>query len=257
MIQALQRGLEILDALADADAPMRCKALAEHLAVDTSTAHRLLETLAARGYVAKDEKSKMYTLGIASLAVARAFLAKLDVRAAARSHLEVLAARTGECLHLAVMRDNQAVFVDRVSGTHRLTANTEIGQAEPLHCTAVGKALLTALDGLRLRALLPGRLSRHTPNTKTTFAALRADLAESRRRGWTEDDEEYQTGIRCVASWILDFGNNPVASIGLSAPKARMTTQEARRFGESLSKAAEDISTRLGASVKAHADTAL
>lgn len=247
MIQALQRGLEILDVLAAAEAPMRCTALATHLGVDTSTAHRLLQTLAAHGYVAKDETSKMYTLGIAGLALARAFLRRLDVRAAARETLECLAGQTGECLHLAIEQDDQAVFVESLSGSHILTANTEVGQTEPLYCTAVGKALLAALAEGRVRELLPGRRRRFTSNTHATVRAVLDDLTACRKRGWSEDDEEYQEGIRCVASWIVDFEGTVIASIGLSAPKSRMSRERMAELGRLVKDAAVEISDRLGA----------
>ena len=83
MIQALRRGLEILDALAAGGAPIRCKTLADRLGVDVSTAHRLLGTLGHLGYVTKDPRSKMYSLGVKSVGLARAYLGGLDARALA------------------------------------------------------------------------------------------------------------------------------------------------------------------------------
>ena len=247
MIQALRRGLEILDALAAGDAPMRCKTLADRLDVDVSTAHRLLETLGHLGYVTKDPRSKMYSLGVKPVGLARAYLGGLDVRALARPHLERLANETGECLNLAIRQGNRAVLVDRVSGTHRLTANTEIGQSEPLYCTAVGKALLVGHEEADVRRLLPKRLSQYTANSRTTVAEVLTDLAECRHRGWALDNEEYQNGIRCVASWVLDFEGNAAGAIGLSAPKARMSLNRATELGRILKDGAAEISARLGA----------
>lgn len=250
MIQSLRRGLEILDTLAEAGGPMRCKALAGRLGVDTSTAHRMLETLARRGYVRKDPQSKMYTLGVRPVALARVFLGRLNVRAIARETLELLAGQTGECLHLAIAQEGQAVFVDSISGSHILTANTEVGQTEPLYCTAVGKALLSTLDEKDVRGRLPKERRTFTSNTHATVRGVLEDLVECRRRGWSEDDEEYQEGIRCVASWIVDFEGNVVASIGLSAPKARMPKGRVTELGRMLKAAAADISARLGAPAK-------
>jgi len=247
VIQSLRRGLEILDILAEAREPVRCKALAGRLGVDVSTAHRMLETLARRGYVRKDPRSKTYTLGVKPVALARAFLGRLDVRAAARETLERLAGQTGECLHLAIEQEGQAVFVDSLSGSHILTANTEVGQAEPLYCTAVGKALLATLDEKRVRGLLPARRRKFTSNTHSTVRAVLDDLAACRKRGWGEDDEEYQEGIRCVASWIVDFEGNVVASIGLSAPKSRMSRDRVAELGRMVKDAAAGVSSRLGA----------
>ena len=60
-------------------------------------------------------------------------------------------------------------------------------------------------------------------------------------------DEEYQEGIRCVASWIVDFEGRVVASIGLSAPKARMSRARVTELGRAVRDAAGEISARLGA----------
>jgi DNA-binding IclR family transcriptional regulator len=87
----------------------------------------------------------------------------------------------------------------------------------PLHCSALGKVLLA------YGAAQPGQLERRTGKTITTEAALRAELAGVRARGYAVTDEELEPGLVAVAAPIYGYDGSVVAALSVSAPASRMT----------------------------------
>jgi len=166
VINSLSRGLQALAIMARSDGPLGVTELAEALGGDPSSSYRLLATLENHGFARQEAQGKKYTLGYAALDLASAVLRQLDVAGLAGPHLRRLVGRTGESAHLAVQDGTRAVFVGQEMATATLRVDTASGSFEPVHCTAVGKALLTALPDAELEALFPdGMLPRHTGQT--------------------------------------------------------------------------------------------
>jgi len=219
-IQSLARGLKILDLLSRAPEGITITELAEMLGVDKGSASRLVATLSRYGYAEKDEVSRRYHVGPQVVSLSRSVLARLPLREAAKPYLRQLMETTGECAHLAVLAQGKALYIDQVESPATLRVNAAVGTMNPLHCTALGKALLAFGD-----ASLPTTLEAHTPNTITDPQTLRRHLEEVRRLGYAIDDGEFDPGVRCIAVPILDFRGKTVGSIGISGPATRVTPE--------------------------------
>ena len=219
-IQSLARGLKILDLLSRAPEGVTITELAETLGVDKGSASRLVATLSRYGYAEKDEVSRRYHLGPQVVSLSRSVLARLPLREAAKPYLRQLMETTGECAHLAVPAQGKALYIDQVESPATLRVNAAVGTMNPLHCTALGKALLAFSD-----APLPTTLEAYTPHTITDPQTLRRHLEEVRRLGYAVDDGEFDPGVRCIAVPILDFRGKTVGSIGISGPATRVTLE--------------------------------
>ena len=219
-IQSLARGLKILDLLSRALEGVTITELAETLGVDKGSASRLVATLTRYGYAEKDEVSRRYHLGPQVVSLSRSVLARLPLREAAKPYLRQLMETTGECAHLAVLAQGKALYIDQVESPATLRVNAAVGTMNPLHCTALGKALLAFGD-----TPLPATLEAYTPHTITDPLALRRHLDEVRRLGYAIDDGEFDLGVRCIAVPILDFRGKTVGSIGISGPATRVTLE--------------------------------
>ncbi len=225
-IQSLERGLRILDSLAEADAdPMRrgrgvpLAALAAELDVHKSTALRLVQTLVASGY-ALPADGHGFVLGPAMRRDTVLSISTQRLRRAARPFLEQLVDLTGECAHAAVPDNGRAIVIDDVETDNPLRVVPTSGRHVALHCTSAGKALL-AWDLVAIPASLPGR----TPRTITTRAALRAHLETTRTLGYAFDDEENDAHTRCISAPVFGPGGVPVGCIGIDAPSVRLTLE--------------------------------
>jgi IclR family transcriptional regulator, acetate operon repressor len=141
-------------------------------------------------------------------------------------------------------------MVDRVDFPSGLRIDLRMGNEEMLHSTAVGKAILAALDDTEVAALLGSQaLSRQTPHTLTSVEAVLKDLRACRRRGYSIDDEEDFEGVLCVGAAIQDSTGKPVAAVSVTTLKARTSAKRVTQIGTALSAGARQISTRLGHAV--------
>lgn len=249
-VQSVSRALRLISALAEAGNDAGVHELARFAHLHVATAHRLLRTLLAEGVVEQDGGSSRYRLGPVVLRWAEAYLASAELRRAARPCLEELAARTGETVHLMVLGGDAGVYVDRVDSPQRLRVATPVGQREPLHCSAVGKALLAFLPPATRARVLSAGLPRRTPRTITDPGELEEHLGQVRRAGYALDDGEGEVGVRCVGAPIFGRTGTVVGALSVAAPAARLPRAQAEALGDVVRAAAADVSRRLG-----HTDT--
>jgi DNA-binding IclR family transcriptional regulator len=220
-IQSLARGLKILDLLAQSSDGISITELADTLNVDKGSASRLVSTLASYGYAEKDKVTRRFRLGPQVVSLSRGVLARMPLRDAAKPYLRQLMERTGECAHLAIAAQGKTLYIDQVESPATLRVNAQVGTMNPLHCTALGKALL-AFGNLDL----PVSLESFTPHTITDIEALRSHLDEIRRLGYAVDDEEFDPGVRCIAVPVFDLRGKAVGAIGISGPSSRISTEQ-------------------------------
>jgi DNA-binding IclR family transcriptional regulator len=114
-----------------------------------------------------------------------------------------------------------------------------VGTLSPLHCTALGKILLAFAD-----APLPRKLTSFTSRTPVSRDALQAAIDGIVSVGYSVDDEEFATGIRCVAAPLRDAGGHVVAAIGVSGPTARIAARELDELGVLVKGVVEQFSLR-------------
>src|SRR5262245_36328756 len=131
------------------------------------TVHRILRTLAGRGFVSVDGERGRYTLGVANLRLGMAFLEQLDLRQEALPILRDLGERTGETVHLGVLDGSDVVYIEKVESRHAVRMFSQIGRTMPAHTTGIGKAILAYLPEAELAKVLPERLEARTPATLT------------------------------------------------------------------------------------------
>ena len=226
-IQSLERGLRILDAIAEAEAdPMRrgrgvpVAVLAAELDVHKTSALRLVQTLVAAGYAVPADGRGGYLLGPAMRRESPVSIATQRLRRVARPHLEALVDLTGECAHIAIADSGKALVIDDVETDNPLRVVPTSGRRVALHCTSAGKALL-AFGLAEMPASLPGR----TAKTITTRAALLVELDRIREAGVAVDDEENDVHTRCISAPVYGWGGAAIAVIGIDAPSVRLTAE--------------------------------
>jgi IclR family transcriptional regulator, KDG regulon repressor len=124
-----------------------------------------------------------------------------------------------------------------------------VGRRLPAHCTGVGKALLSGLADEEVARRYGGedaRLTAMTPGSLTTVGALRAALAEVRRRGYAIDDCESNRDVRCVAAPVYDHRGAAIAAMSISVPASRTAADWPGGLADLVVNGARDLSRRLG-----------
>jgi DNA-binding IclR family transcriptional regulator len=116
------------------------------------------------------------------------------------------------------------VYIDKLEPGRSIRMISRVGASSPVHCTAVGKAILSSMSPEDAADIVKRlRLSRFTRKTLTTRESLLQELAKSRRRGYAIDDEEREEGVRCIAVAVQDANGEPVAAVSVSGPAFRVT----------------------------------
>lgn len=239
-IQTLARGLVVLERLADAPNGLGITELAEEFGVDKGNMSRLLKTLASYGFAEKDEDSRKYILGPQIVRLSRIVLTRMPLRETAKPYLKELVVATGECAHLAIAAQGQALYIDQEESPSSLRVTTGVGTLAPLYCTALGKVLLSFAH-----APLPDNLPAYTVRTITDPALLQHHLEQVRNQGYAVDDEEYEIGVRCIAVPVFDYRDKCVAAVGISGPTSRLTLEMLPRASQVVQDIGKSLSLRL------------
>lgn len=240
-VQSLHRAIDLIETIYDRGGELGISELAAAVALPLPTIHRILRTLADRGYI-RQLPNRRYTLGFRLVPLAG--LARSTVGRNAESVLGGLVDALGETANLAVLSGDRAQYVAQVPSPHEMRTFTETGRLVDLHATGVGKALLAASDPGQIRRVTAAGLPRYTHRTITDQAELLAVLTDIRERGYALDDEEQAIGVRCVAV-ALDGALSWMA-VSVSGPTVRMTDALIDRAVPLLKQAAGELAGDLG-----------
>ena len=242
----MEKTLAVLDALGDHE---RIADIVQATGLHKSTVHRILQDFARLGFARATEQGT-YQGGARILGLAGRVLARTDAAERARPRLAVLQAECRGTVHLALLDGDEAVYVAKVEGAKPYRMASRIGMAVPLHCTAIGKAVLAALPEPEVRALLTrtGPVAR-TPDTLTDPDRIVAHLAGVRDRGWAVDEQENEAGVRCVGAAVVDHTRRVVGAVSVSQLVSDPDGRPPAEVGPRVAAAAADISRALGAPV--------
>jgi IclR family KDG regulon transcriptional repressor len=247
LIASVQRAVDILDLFDHTRIELGTTDIARELSLAKSTISGLVQTLEWNGLLERNPTTRKYRLGYKLAEYAGILLNQTDLRQLAKPYLEELLDWCNESVNLAVPDKSHMVYIERLYGTNSLGMRSQIGKREPVHSTALGKAVLAYTSPAKIQELLPEiDFIPRTSKTITDPQALLEALALTRRQEYALDDEENELGGRCVAASVLDHRREPVAAISISAPIQRLPMEKVPEYGEKVIVAARAVSKRLG-----------
>ena len=247
MIKSLQRAINILDLFDEQMVELGITEIAETLGLHKSTAAGLVYTLEHNGYLDQDPETRKYRLGFKLVERASTRLDQIDVRQVALPFLQELRAWCGESVNLAVLDGEQIVYIERLTTTQSLGMRAKVGYRAPLHCTALGKAILSGMPQGKVEEFIAQYgLPAFTANSITDCAQFLQEMDRVREQGFAVDNEENEAGVRCVAAPIFDHTGQPAAAVSISSPVLRFPLSEVPHYGQKVIEAANAISERLG-----------
>ncbi len=232
LVPAVTRALEVIELLSKQDAGMSISEIHRALRLPLSSAANIVYTLKSLGYLERSEEGSRYRLSLKMLGISRRVLDRMDFLGRCHGLLEELSRESGLTVHLAVMREGESIYIDRVAND---------GFA------AVGKALLAFLpDGELHRALKLMTLPKVTPRTITSRRALETQLASFRRLGYTWEMEEGEMGVACVAAPLYGQQGEVVAAVSATGTIQQIPKNRVATTGAVVKKYAHLMSARLG-----------
>jgi len=223
VIAAVAKALSILDCFARRQ-EWSLNELCEELRLHKSTVFRLVSTLAASGYLERNEVTGQYRLGSKFATLENVIAGQEPICWFSLGPLQELASRCGETAHVAVLYERWAVTVQVVESSAAVRMRSWVGKRTHAHCSALGKVLLAFRGDDEAEAFvrtygLPARTARTITDPQVFLQHLR----EIRERGYAVDNEEVEEGLRCVAAPITLPGGLVVAAVSVSGPAWRLT----------------------------------
>lgn len=245
-VAAVLKVFAILQALSE-QKDIGISELSVRLAMPKATVYRFLQTMMTLGYVHQQADSERYGLTMKAFELGAKALQYPELVDLAKHHMQLLADKTGEAVHLGTLIDSEIIYVHKIDSRHNLGMYSRVGRRAPLHCTAIGKVLLAWEHPQRRERLLDGvEFRRFRDKTIVDRSAYLAELERVRAQGYGEDREEFDDHIRCIGIPIFDRLGQPVAGMSVSFPSFRYDEAKAPELVAMLTAASRDISTRLG-----------
>ncbi|TNF17848.1 MAG: IclR family transcriptional regulator [Rhodobacteraceae bacterium] len=245
-IKSLDRAMEVFEYLSDSQGKA-LTALADETRQSPATVYRILVTLEGRGLVEFDAEDQTWHIGPRAFVIGARFLRRTSLVDRARPILRRLMEETGETANLGIEQEGAVLFLSQVETHASIRAFFPPGTLSPMHSSGIGKALLAQMDEGRLDRLLGSvRAEAFTANTITDPAALKEDLKAVRDRGYSIDNEERNTGMRCIAAPVFDLNGEAIAGISVSGPTSRISEDEIARLSRPVIEAAQVLTQAIG-----------
>lgn len=214
------------------------------LGMPKTTVFRYLQTLSAAGLFKHDIVQDRYGVGERFRELARTDAIYHSLRSTAQSELDNLVGGFRETVNLAVLADDEIVYVDIREATRTQRFQARVGHRHPVHSTSLGKAMAAYLPAEVAERLVRPEFEQRTYRTLTDARTFRRHVEDARRRGFAMDSGENEDGVICIGVPIFDGKGYPIAAVSLSAKESRMKSL-VDRAAEALQDAARRITASL------------
>lgn len=242
-LTGVAHALAALEHLAEAGRELPLGSLARSLHMSKPGAHRLLATLVAHGY-AEHYPGGLYRLGLRAWELGRA-VPELGIVSVAAPIMQDLTRQTDESSILGVLSGCETVYLHRVDAGQAVRVHTDVGSRLPAHCTSTGLALLATLPEADLGAILPATLEAISVDSITTHEALRAELAQTRARGYAMNFGGWRIDVAGVAAAILDSAGHAAGALCIAVPRYRVTQAKLHALGRQVRAGAGTVAASL------------
>jgi IclR family acetate operon transcriptional repressor len=244
--QTLLRGLDVLDCFVTEGSALTLAEISRSVGLTTPTTHRLLKALALRGMVV-DDGNRRYSLGPAVMRLALAVMNRAnDLIAISGPTLERLRTLTNETVSLHTILGDERVCIAELVSPEPIRMESGVGHVHPLFAGSAGKVLI-AWDEEQI-ARLPAKLPKHGPSTISTRAALEAELAHVRKRGYATSVNELVVGASSIAVPIFDSSGSVVAALNIAGPAERWNAARISKLAPAVLEEAQRLMQLLASS---------
>lgn len=216
----LSRCFAILDCFGPETPELTLSVIAQRTGLSTSTVHRLLGEIVRWGGLTRDAESGRYSVGRRLWQLGSAAPQERMLRDAALPHMEDLLEATQQIVHLVVLHEGQALYLEKLAVRGAPDVTTGVGRYLPIHATGPGRILIAYRSPEFVDQVLSGELEAKTSQTLVDPVALRRSLADIRQTGYCFSRDEIVVGASSVAAPVRDRTGAVVGAISVVVPSA-------------------------------------
>jgi DNA-binding IclR family transcriptional regulator len=240
----VSRAIDVLEFCSER--PRELREIAERFGVHRTTAFRLIQALAAGGFIRKDDRG-LYGVGFRLAALAESALWQFDLRTVVHPHIVELSERVGQTVQFAVPQGSRIVYVDKIEPPNSIHLDTRIGGFVVVHTAGVSKAIIANLPpDKRDEFLADVTFEKFTEMTITSREAFDDRLEAVRANGWAFDDGEYEAISNCIAAPVWDHAGKAAGGISITTLKPQADLPELKKLLPTLLETTSAISAELG-----------
>jgi len=245
---SLRRGLSLLDTFRRGERELSMTQIAGRAGIPKSTAHRLIADLIDWGGLERTQDG-LLRLGMRIFELGKSVPLQNELADVARPFLDDLYNITHKTVNLAVPHCLEVVYVEKIEAPDAPTVSRP-GERYPIHCTALGKAILAFSPTAFGDRVIQRGLAARTTHSITSVALFRRELAAVKSTRLAFDREELVPGLFCIATPIFDSGGHLLGAISVSSLESMAG---ARNLGPALLAVSRAMSRELGVHVSASA----
>lgn len=246
MSSTADKALSLLELFSSKQPEIGLSEIARLADIDKATAHRLLTTLAKRGFLEQSAQSKLYRLGVSVVRLARYREAIFPLESVVRSELELLANQTGETCHASIIAGNKLATIGYAEGSKSIHVTLEPGQLLHLHATASGVACLAYMSSERQKLFLKKPLESFTPATPVDIEGVVKLVEKARKAGFATADQTYESDVYGIAAPLFGPDGFAQGAVAVATPAHRMTRELLSQTAAHVMEAATRITRKLG-----------
>lgn len=246
MIKSIVKAIQILHLFSSEEPALTLSQISTRLDIPKTTAYNILSTLVSEGFIERVGRDS-YALGKAIIALTQNVHVNVELRDRAAPLIRELADECRESVYLTVKDGDEVLYIYAVESSRRLLARSAVGDRAPLHCTAVGKSILSVLPIEEVKQIIARvGLPKFTPHTITTVEALEAELEQTRFRGYAVDNQEHEWGTFCLGAPILDNQGRVIGACSISGADQEIIGRRVNTLAPQVITTAAEISRRMG-----------
>ena len=218
----------LLELIGSKDHFVSLQSLTEETGFPKPTVFRMLQTLETAGLIIRQSDKRQYGTGTRLRRFAETLLLNATQDGTRHAVLQALVDDLGETCNITALSGNEILYLDRVETQEPLRFNLQSGSRVPIHCSASGKVLLANMPRAQRHKLLRyAPLKRLTANTITTLEELDEELKRVQSVGFAIDNEEFMSGLVCMAIAVPSAHGRSNQCVAVQAPAMRMTAEDA------------------------------
>jgi DNA-binding IclR family transcriptional regulator len=217
------------------------------LGLNKGTVQGLVNTLLQQGFLQQDKETRKYSLGSIIYELGVNFSRGLEINQKGSGPAHELAKKTAQLVHIAILEEDSALITLTAYPRSEPELFYLFGPRIPLHCTALGKALLAFMGKSELEVYIEKlRFIPYTPNTIMQKDQLSKDLEETKHRGCSINREEHMLARTSIGAPIFGRGGRISASISLGGDSRFIVGEELERLSREVMITASRISRFMG-----------